>query len=734
MSHFLTTHRWAVLVTVYAALLLAFYISVIPPFEAPDEASHFVYAHDLLETGALPVIQNYETAWRTGRVEAHQPPLYYALVALLIAPTERSDFEEYIVLNPFSTVGRVRVQNQNALLHPLHPSGDTGTAILLGRSLSAALALGTLWFVYGSASLVLKSRRAALAAMLFTASLPTFLYISASINNDNLATLLFSAGVFWLLWVRDRGRISVRESLLLGLILGAAALTKLNIVILFGLVYGWLVLEALRGRLRGRQVIGAMLVSGALSTALAGWWFLRNVQLYGDPLAVDATRAVWGRGNVPGGLEWFLFEARGVWDSFWLVLGHFNIRGDDWFYALTPLWVGVAALGVLWHFARKPKARPTIVLLLSVVAAVIAALIYATRQINVSQGRILFPMLPAFATLIVWGWWALFGRRGWMALFPLLLVALLTPLLYIRPALMPPIPTAEPPSDMIPLDAQAEDMELLGYRYRPQVLSSANSIVQMDVFIRGSHPENPTFFVKIIDPASGVPVGSIDTYPGMTYTSHLDPERIYRLRFRIRLEDARITGHESRRFDLLFGWRRFDPANFDEVVTIPWRDPAGNFIETLIAPGPILLNRDYEPPQADTVIEAQFGECLRLTGYSLSETVLAPGDTFTVTSHWQAACPPAHNWVLSVGLLDEAQTLVAQADGEIALLPVNLWVEGLQMPATRSLALPADAAPGEYTLYLVWYRREDGTRLPVSDAGSDPAAQLFRLPTTVAVE
>jgi hypothetical protein len=42
-------------------LLAVVYASLTPTFEAPDEGSHFLYIHNLLRDGALPILEDRDT-------------------------------------------------------------------------------------------------------------------------------------------------------------------------------------------------------------------------------------------------------------------------------------------------------------------------------------------------------------------------------------------------------------------------------------------------------------------------------------------------------------------------------------------------------------------------------------------------------------------------------------------------------------------------------------------------
>src|SRR5512134_3322582 len=83
--------RYSLLVIVAAVVALALVYSLtVPLFEGSDEIWHYAFANHLASGGGLPVFDADQPATflRNG---AH-PPLYYALMAVLIAPIDRGDF------------------------------------------------------------------------------------------------------------------------------------------------------------------------------------------------------------------------------------------------------------------------------------------------------------------------------------------------------------------------------------------------------------------------------------------------------------------------------------------------------------------------------------------------------------------------------------------------------------------------------------------------------------------
>lgn len=766
------------LILVYFIVGVLLYGAATPIFESPDEASHFLYAHNLHNTGELPILEDRDTVFASRAVQRHHPPLYYLLGSLLLTGTTREDLSAYLRDNPFAHYGTIAVNNANVLLHPLHPpAGDTMQAAWRLRLLSLILACGTLWCVY-RVGLMAFGRRVGLAAMLLAASIPSFVSISGSINNDNAVTFFYSAGLAWVVWIWQTCRLTVRRSLILGAILAGAALSKITGLTLIGVVG----LVFLAGILSGRfldaagkrqtrfqalwQVITAGLIAGLCVAVLAGWWYGRNLQLYGDALALAATNAIWGR-MPPTDPAQIRSEAWGVWESFWLILGHFNVRGPEALYPYVTLISLLSGLGLLITGARElftrqetaPQDHPPrlsmMMILLLAVAVVVAALIIATRSVNVSQGRILFPAMAAFAPLMIIGLstWAAplerLGRRlpflsyagvggAILCLLPLIITHFLTPALVLAPAFAPPRVAAALPDTAIPFQASTipegeYSLHLVGYRIAPQVISPDES-VQVTVYIQGTHPAEPIFYIKIIDPLTLVPIGSLDVYPGMTPLSQLDPTQLYEFRFTIPIDRTRLTGQTPRRLEVFMGLRHAksaDPGG-DNGTSIPWRVSDGTTVDFLRVSGPTLVDPAYVPPPPAVETNVVYGGALRLVGYTVSSAAAKPGDSVSVSLVWDSVGLVPDDWTMALGLIDPQGHVIAQADGPLMGYPTSVWQRGAATETTRTLTLPADTAAADLRLFIGWYRPTDATqRLEAQGEGIDN--NLFISPPVVAV-
>ncbi len=725
-SHTARQRPWgALLISVYFILLSTLYSAQTPLFEGPDEASHVIYSEIIAETGALPPILRRDAPTMLARItlQAHHPPLYYLLGVPAMWLTTRTHIDAYLQTNPFARVGAPGINNYNAYLHPVTPPDDTRLAVAFMRAVSIALSTITLWLVYRTAYLVTTDRRLALTAMLVVASLPSFIFISAIASNDNLTTLLYSAGVLWLVRIWQARTISSGDALLLGAIIAGIALTKFNGLTLIALVYGWLSLGGVLGRFRWQAVARAMLVSATLLVLLAGWWYVRNWQVYGDPLALSATLRVWARGRPPSEWTAIASEIEGVWRSFWMVLGVFNIQGAEWVFVSAGVLVILGSAGMVVYIYRHPKSRWLSLLLLSVIGLALVALVLATRQVNVSQGRILFPMLTAFATVLVLGWRALIPR--WYPVLALpLVVAALTGVLSLADAYRLPRPVAELPPSATATDVYAESLALVGFELHTPYLDT-DEIVELTVYVRGTHPANPALVVKLIDPVTGVPVGGIDTFPAMSATASWQRDVIYALSVRFTYDRARLTGYQPRQLSLLFDWRMVDRDDLENIQRIPWQTADGQTLNDVIVPGPTIYDVHYTPPALDQTTATQFADVVGLRGYSIDHDQLQAGGAVTVTTNWQAQRATTVPYRLSVGLLSVDGQLVAQADGDVPYLPSVVWQADMAFTDTRTLTLPDDLPAEYYRLYATWYNPQTGERLPVTGDGADASQVAF---------
>lgn len=123
-------------------------------------------------------------------------------------------------------------------------------------------------------------------------------------------------------------------------------------------------------------------------------------------------------------------------------------------------------------------------------------------------------------------------------------------------------------------------------------------------------------------------------------------------------------------------------------------------------------------PAGLTPIQADFGEEVGLRGYRV-QGELHPGGQLYLTYAWYAKTRPTAIYAVFNHLMAADGTLVAQADGwpqEGRMLSIQ-WQAGEYVEDSYVLAIPPDAPPGPYTLYVGLYDAATDERQPATQNG-----------------
>ena len=234
--------EWGITLVLVVFVALGLVYSIVNPiFEAPDEIQHFFFIKHLADGDGLPV--QGPAGRDTWAQEGSQPPLYYALTALAIAPIDTDDVESLLWENRHANIGDpLNPANKNRIVHTeaeRWPYRGAVLAVHLARWVSLLMAAGTVWLTYRIARSVFPGERGlALAIAAMTAFIPQFVFVSSAVSNDNLITLLATLAI-WLLLQSVSDPHSWPRKIALGVVLGLAALTKLsglNLWLLVGIV------------------------------------------------------------------------------------------------------------------------------------------------------------------------------------------------------------------------------------------------------------------------------------------------------------------------------------------------------------------------------------------------------------------------------------------------------------------------------------------------------------------
>ncbi len=737
----LTPLQWVLLF--YTIFGILFLVST-PIFEASDERWHFGMVEHLAENNfQLPEqdLEDLEAAQSTiYRQEASQPPLYYWVSALITLPIDLDDSDQYRIVNPHAQTGNpLSWGNKNMFMHEGVELSGTPLAVYVLRILGLAMGAVTVWAVYNTAKIAAPHRPpVAIVAAVLTAFNPMFLFIAASVNNDNLVIMLNSLAI-WLALLTMRDGFDTRRSLLIALLIALAALTKLSALVLVPVIALGALWVAQRDKnWRGLLILGAsMLIFWAV---IAGWWYLRNLTLYGE-LFGTATMAA-----VAGPRDGFTFatllnEFQGFRLSYWGVFGGFNILTSGFFYALMDFAVFMAIFGVLFLVAQLVSIRDfsyarreltSVLFLLGILLVGLLAFFSWTSQTFASQGRLLFPYMAAISPLLAIGfseviWWLLFllsppdrsfiraeeavpeGVLRESLQWPLRFLgvfALLIPLLTIAPQYRPPEPQTTLADDYTSVYARYGDIELIGYdtidrRYFP------GESVRVTLYWRvlEQSEEDYSLGIVLVDPV-GNPLGSIDTYPGAgtLRTSTWQEGAIYADTYEIRIGRVSDARYPLR---LLVNWYDETPEDRLEIVS---RDDAaldsvllnvGALVSASPTAGSLIAGVSLSDVES---IERDFEGKLRLLSF-------LPTPEFVIDVQWETAQTPESDYTAFMHIVNAEGELVGQSD-VFPILPTHYWRYGERYVITHAVRFFDDTLPeGVYQVNVGWYLN-DGKDFP----------------------
>jgi hypothetical protein len=737
-------------------MLAAVYSTATPLFEAPDEVWHYGYVHWIAGGNGLSHPDDMSGAgvgqWAQ---EGSQPPLYYLLAGLLTAPLPQGDWGESVRYNQHAAIGNAEaVGNRNHLLHggwDDWPWRGLALGAHVARLFSIALGAVTVVFAWLGGRLLLTPRPDAgcledtwcvgrdsipLLAAALVAFTPQFLFITASVSNDNLVTVVCAAGV-WLAAALACGRVALRRRwlIVLGLLVGLAALSKLSGLLLGPFALLCLGIAAWRQRSQPRAwrplLEGCALVMG-VAALIAGWWYWRNWQLYGDPLGLAAMFAVGPARDEAAGVAELLALVPGVWRSAWAVFGWFNVTAPEWVYWLYTGLAAAALGGWAWLLLRRlprkgwfPGSLPAALLALWSLAVTAALVRWA--QINFPQGRLLFPAIAAAMPLLAVGLLAWFSAR-WRSRVALAvgggmaLLAAATPFLWIAPAYTPPPLLAAGANPLHSADARfGEHIQLAGYDAPLGEITGAAVDVTLYWRTDAPLPANYSVFVHLVDEL-GIVQAQNDSHPalGGRPTSSWRPGQVIVDQHRLRLP----TGLPPGRMAIEVGMYDYASGERLPVAIKGGAQPLGGPEDTLP-----LASFTLPPQRSATGIpnptRINFGDQIALTGYDLQQRSLRPGDSLPVTFWWEALAPMERDYVAFVHLVLPPGAVWAQLDrmphsapGN-KLTPTSMWPVGQVIEDTFVLEVPPETPLGVYDVTIGWYDKDTFERLPVEFDDTD---------------
>ena len=465
---------------------------------------------------------------------------------------------------------------------------------------------------------------------------------------------------------------------------------------------------------------------------IAGWWYWRNVQLYGDWLGWNAFIAVLGQRGHPASLAQLWGERRGFLMAFWGLFGGVNVPMPDWVYAILNTLLVIAVPGfvvVALHAARAWRQETTgtwgslrgfidntmgfvvrhfaVVASLIFAAAVVFGLIRWATTTWSSQGRLVFTALSALLTLFTLGLVGWLPHRaarwtmGMVAAF-MFAIAALAPMLWIKPAYEP---------EQYAALAQTAVFEPAGLNFGGQMALRGAAIEPENA----DHPLQPgdtvwvhlqwealtdmdedwSVFVHVVDPVLGQPIAQRDMYPGqgLLLTSWLEAGQQIVNSYQVQIPPTAVAPAQ---LEIAAGL--YDFTTGERLSLSDGRDTT--VLATLdLAPAP----GDFPNP-----IAVEFEDQLRLLGYVIAPRRTTAGETIDLTLHWEAIGPLDTDYTFFAQIVGEDTTRWANDDPK-PQPGTSAWDPDEVRALDFTLTLAADTPPGLYPLIIGAYTQtEDG--------------------------
>lgn len=744
----------AVLLAVY--LLLATIYSVTTPlFEASDELWHYPVVKYLADHALqLPVqAANLDTAWRQ---QGSQPPLYYILSAFLTAGINTADIEQVRVLNRHADIGAVVPDgNYNMALHDpaveSFPWRGTVLAVHIVRFFSVALGALTVVMAYLLTRELFPTENRhnwlALSAVALTAFNPMFLFISSSVNNDNLSNAIASTLlVFTARLLTRRERIGARSILLLGTIAGLGMLAKFNLGFLLPVIGLALLVISWHARSWRLMVSGGLITAGLVVT-ISGWWYVRNMQLYSDPTGLNMFLQIVGRRSIPANLPQLWSERETFLMSYWGLFGGVNLPLPAWMYsafnglallAVVGLLIGLGRFvrlgvsGALRHEKFGLLVAQSITIFW--IGILFVGLLRWTSETWASQGRLMF---SAIAPLNMWmtvglcqigqatpriRWYPVgltaiwFFFAAWISLF------------HIRQAYDPV--TQMTAAESAPSNVQyakktpamATFCEPLNTETPPCIRVEKymfEASVRVGDYLRfhqeitvvpaSGFTQDWSAFIHLVN-ADGLIVGQRDVYlrQGRWSTRFAGRQRadgfylptvIWLNYFAIQLPDHAYAPQE---LSVYLGF--YDAQTNARMILDP---PEAN---NMLLLGRVFLMPRYLESSIPNATRVNFGNEAELLGYNVSNLVLRSGQQFTVTLYWRRLRPITTSFRVFVQTFVPGTThVMASSDAVPAAWsrPTTSWSEGEIVVDRHTLSVSPETQPDKWQLAVGLYEFRD---------------------------
>ena len=512
--------------------------------------------------------------------------------------------------------------------------------------------------------------------------------------------------------------------------LGLAALSKLQ-----GLGLPLLVGAACAGRFLAsgrpacrpdRQALKADLRHVSLAfivcVSVAGWWYVRNLYLYGDLFGTSNLLNISGlRGK---DVTWG--EIVGLHISYWGLYGWFSILLPGWTYHVFAALSAIGAIGTATIVIGMRKVRPgshaaTIALLWAVLVAVM--MVAWVLSAHGAQGRLLFPAVSAFGVLMAAGLRTVLSAAPsflrWLA-GAALLAFLLACSLYALTVLLPSAYSLDRQAvDGIPAEARpvgkvyGDDVELVAV-HQPDGRFSVGDEVPVTLYLRALQAQDRDhhLVLKLLDDRRRQ-LGNITTHPGwgtLPLTLWKAGE-VYADSYRI------LVGEPTSQSSPLLASLYLAFVEEGSEKRLPVQG-GGPWVESNLI-GEVEIDATVQCPQEMRSAPVGFGGAVVLDGFHFPEELSRQEQVLPVSLCFRASDRVNTDLTAFVHLVGPDGEFASGFDQPLAegRFPTSRWREEDASIGTWAVALPPQLSDGVHFNVWVGIYDPEGVRLPVTSDG-----------------
>jgi hypothetical protein len=212
-----------------------------------------------------------------------------------------------------------------------------------------------------------------------------------------------------------------------------------------------------------------------------------------------------------------------------------------------------------------------------------------------------------------------------------------------------------------------------------------------------------------------ISVGQVNRYPaeGMIPTGQWEPGQIWRDVYHIYPNEDAAAPARLRVLATLY--------DAEQEADIPAVGPDGAAAELVIVGEARLAAGEMVEPEISNPLEVALADNVTFLGYNLSPASAQIGEMLEITLYWRADGRPTLDYTVFVQLLNGSGSQLAGADSPPMNgdFPTGWWRAGDVIVDSHTMQIPADAAPGTYTVLIGMYDPNTGRRPARLDGQGD---------------